>query len=88
MSAVAERVGIVGAGSFGTALATLVASEGREVVIYTQTEAVAEEINRNVHNITSVAGQTLDGARQNADSAGELAQLAAALQAEVSDFRV
>ncbi len=40
-----ETVGVVGAGTFGTALADLLARHGRKVVVWSQTRAVVDEIN-------------------------------------------
>jgi methyl-accepting chemotaxis protein len=52
-----------------------------------QQEQVAEEINRNIVNITQVAEQTAEGTRQLADSSAELAQLAEQLQGLVGRFK-
>jgi glycerol-3-phosphate dehydrogenase (NAD(P)+) len=41
-----ETVGIVGAGSFGTALASVVARTGRRVVLWSRDAAVVDQINR------------------------------------------
>lgn len=46
MSRRADTVGIVGAGSFGTALASVVARAGRRVVLWTRDQAVVDEIQR------------------------------------------
>jgi glycerol-3-phosphate dehydrogenase (NAD(P)+) len=46
VSARADTVGVVGAGPFGTALASVVARAGRRVVLWTRDEAVVEEIKR------------------------------------------
>lgn len=43
----ADTVGIVGAGSFGTALASVVARAGRRVVLWSRDEAVVEEIRHH-----------------------------------------
>ncbi|MFA5531280.1 MAG: methyl-accepting chemotaxis protein [Thiohalomonadaceae bacterium] len=50
--------------------------------------AVAEEINRNVTNISQLADQTSEGARQTSRVSEELVGLAEQLQAAVSRFRV
>lgn len=47
-----DVVGIVGAGSFGTALAALVGGAGRPVMLWSRTESVVEEINRERTNRT------------------------------------
>ena len=50
--------------------------------------AVAEEINRNIATINSVADQTAEGAAQTASASEDLAALAADLQAAVARFKV
>jgi methyl-accepting chemotaxis protein len=52
-----------------------------------QQEQVAEEINRNIVNITSVAEQTAEGTQQLAAASQQLAQLAEQLQTMVSQFK-
>ncbi|WP_172600434.1 methyl-accepting chemotaxis protein [Sulfurivermis fontis] len=52
-----------------------------------QQEQVAEEINRNIANITQVAEQTAEGTRQLAASSTQLAGLAEQLQGLVGQFR-
>jgi len=49
--------------------------------------AVAEEINRNVVNISEVADSTSTGAAQTADSSDELARLAVQLQKLLAQFK-
>ncbi|WP_370187467.1 NAD(P)H-dependent glycerol-3-phosphate dehydrogenase [Qipengyuania sp.] len=41
----ADRVGVLGAGAWGTALAQMLASDGREVLIWAREEQLVEEIN-------------------------------------------
>ena len=48
---------------------------------------VAEEINKNVVNISHVVQQTADGAQQTSASSSELARLAGELQTLVSQFK-
>ncbi|MFA5627794.1 MAG: methyl-accepting chemotaxis protein [Thiohalomonadaceae bacterium] len=50
--------------------------------------SVAEEINRNIVNISHVAEQTNQGSQQTAEASEELARLAEQLQGLVSQFRV
>jgi methyl-accepting chemotaxis protein len=50
--------------------------------------AVAEEINRNIVNISQVADQTSQGAEQTSIASAELARLSAQLQGMVGQFRV
>ncbi|MDO9372703.1 MAG: methyl-accepting chemotaxis protein, partial [Gammaproteobacteria bacterium] len=49
---------------------------------------VAEEINRNIINISQVAGQATAGTLQTAEASNELARLAAGLQSVVAQFRL
>jgi glycerol-3-phosphate dehydrogenase (NAD(P)+) len=49
-------LGIVGAGAFGTALASLVAGRGREVALWAEDEAVAREINERRTNERRLPG--------------------------------
>ena len=44
------RVGVVGAGSWGTALAHLMATKGNEVTLWHREPAVAEAINATHRN--------------------------------------
>jgi methyl-accepting chemotaxis protein len=50
--------------------------------------AVAEEINRNIVNISQITGQTAAGASQIAAASKELAKLAVHLQTHVGRFKV
>ncbi len=50
--------------------------------------SVAEEINRNIVNISQVAEQTNQGAQQTASASEELARLAEQLQGLVGQFRI
>ncbi|GAB6040225.1 methyl-accepting chemotaxis protein [Endothiovibrio diazotrophicus] len=50
--------------------------------------AVAEEMNRNVVNITSVADETANGASQTASASEQLAGLAHKLQSLVGQFKI
>jgi methyl-accepting chemotaxis protein len=50
--------------------------------------AVAEEINRNIVNISQIASQTANGAEQTSTASMELAKLAGRLQSLVGKFRV
>lgn len=53
-----------------------------------QQSAVAEEINRNVANISSAVDETARGASQLSGSSEDLARLALELQGRVTQFRV
>lgn len=49
-------IGIIGAGSFGTAMAILLARNGYPITLWSHEEAVAEEINFNRENRTFLPG--------------------------------
>ena len=50
--------------------------------------ATAEEINRNIVNISDIAQETSKGSQQTFNSSDELARLAADLQSQVSEFKI
>jgi methyl-accepting chemotaxis protein len=50
--------------------------------------STAEEINRNIVNISEVAQETAGGSQQTASASDELARLASDLQGQVSKFKV
>ena len=50
--------------------------------------AVAEEVNRNVTNISHIADKTSEGAKQTAQISEELVRLAAELQQQVNRFKI
>ncbi len=50
--------------------------------------ATAEEINRNIVNISEVADETSNGAQQTANASDDLARLAVDLQEKVASFQV
>jgi glycerol-3-phosphate dehydrogenase (NAD(P)+) len=51
-----KRIAVIGAGSWGTALAIVAARAGHEVAIWSRNEAVVESINRNHVNSTYLKG--------------------------------
>lgn len=51
-----KRIAVIGAGSWGTALAIVAARAGHEVAIWSRNEAVVESINRNHVNSTYLTG--------------------------------
>jgi glycerol-3-phosphate dehydrogenase (NAD(P)+) len=55
-----ERVGVIGAGNWGTALANLLARKGEDVVIWSYEPDVAHAINREHLNPRYLRGITLD----------------------------
>ncbi len=50
--------------------------------------STAEEINRNIVNISEVAQETAGGSQQTASASDELAKLASDLQSQVSKFKI
>jgi glycerol-3-phosphate dehydrogenase (NAD(P)+) len=67
-------VGVLGAGAWGTALAQMLASDGREVLIWAFERELVEEINRRRRNSLYLPGTVLaDGIR----ATGALAEIAA-----------
>ena len=50
--------------------------------------ATAEEINRNIVNISEVAQETAAGSQQTASASDELARLASDLQGHVVKFKI
>jgi glycerol-3-phosphate dehydrogenase (NAD(P)+) len=76
------RIGIVGAGAWGTALAAMLARAGREVAIWAREPEVAAAIDRDRANPLFLPGVTLDAAiRASADLAATVAQADAVLLA-------
>ncbi|WJW75424.1 methyl-accepting chemotaxis protein [Thiohalobacter sp. IOR34] len=79
----------------GTSLATIAAAVARINDMSSQIASaaeeqncVAEEINRNIVSITTMADQTAAGAQQTASASEDLSRLAAELQGLVGAFRV
>lgn len=50
MSSALQTVGVIGAGSFGTTVATLLANNGREVLLYARSENTVNEVNTRHRN--------------------------------------
>ena len=50
--------------------------------------SVADEMNRNIVNISQVADQTASGSEQTTIAANELAKLASDLQQLISQFKI
>jgi len=71
---VTPAIGVIGAGAWGTALAQMLASDGREVLIWARESELVEEINRRRGNSLFLPGVTLaDSIR----ATGELSQASA-----------
>lgn len=83
-----EALGVVGAGGFGTALASVVARGGHPVVLWSTSPEVVDEINRERSNRARLPGVELaPGLRATAD-AGELAERARLIVVAVSSADV
>lgn len=52
-------IGVIGAGAWGTALAQMLSSDGRDVVLWAREAALVEEINTQHTNSLYLAGHTL-----------------------------
>lgn len=81
-----ERIGIVGAGAWGTALAQALASDGSEVLIWAREAELVEEINARHTNSLFLPGAVLsDKVRATGDLA-ELGPLSALLVVVPAQF--
>lgn len=69
-----ERVGVLGAGAWGTALAQMLASDGREVLIWARETELVEEINSAHTNSLFLPSASLAPAIR---ATGDLAEMAA-----------
>ncbi len=74
-----KKISIIGAGAWGTALATVACRAGLDVVIQAQEEGVARAINDRHENTTFLAGVTLDAAIRATTDMAEVAADAEAL---------
>ncbi|OZA92219.1 MAG: glycerol-3-phosphate dehydrogenase [Erythrobacter sp. 34-65-8] len=74
MSAASERVGVIGAGAWGTALAQMLASDGREVILWALEAELVEAINRDRRNPLYLPSAEL---ADTIKATGDLADLAA-----------
>ena len=68
-----DRVAVVGAGAFGTALAQLSASGGRETLLWARDPDLADTINRTRENPSYLPGQPLSAAVRATSDMTELA---------------
>jgi len=64
-----QRIGIVGAGAWGTALAVALRQAGREVLLWAREPALAHAINRQGRNEPYLPDVALDGIRATSDPA-------------------
>jgi len=67
-----ERVGVIGAGAWGTALAQTAANGGREVLLWAREPEVVESVNATHENAVFLPGQGLDPSIR---ATGNLAEL-------------
>ncbi len=74
-----KKISIIGAGAWGTALATVACRAGLDVVIQAQEEGVARAINDSHENTAFLAGVTLDAAIRATTDMAEAASDADAL---------
>jgi glycerol-3-phosphate dehydrogenase (NAD(P)+) len=72
-------VGVIGAGAWGTALAQMLASDGREVVVWARARRLADTINRTRTNPAYLPGIDLTGAIRATSDPADLAGLAIVL---------
>ncbi len=70
-----QSIGIIGAGAFGTAMATVARRAGRDVVVWAYEDSVADDINTNHTNATYLKGAVLDRALR---ASTDLAEVCAA----------
>ncbi len=73
MSRKVQRIGIIGAGAWGSALATVARRAGREVVIWAFEPETAEAINRHGENTVFLPGVKLDPQIRATTTLGEAA---------------
>jgi glycerol-3-phosphate dehydrogenase (NAD(P)+) len=73
------KIGIIGAGAWGTALATVAHSAGCEVLIQAHEPEVVEAINTSQENTMFLPGVKLDSAIRATNDAAEVAQADAVL---------
>ncbi len=81
-----NRIGIVGAGAWGTALATVAARAGRTVVIWAREPEVAEDINTRHRNALFLPGVNLDPAITATADLAALADMEAVLLVAPAQF--
>ena len=68
------KVGVLGAGAWGTALAQMLASDGRDVRLWAREDDLVEEIRRERSNSLFLSGVTL---ADTIEATGDLSQMAA-----------
>ena len=79
MTAAAMKIGVIGGGAWGTALAQVAAHEGREVVLWARETAVVESINTHHENSLFLAGVALSPTIRATEDFAALADMDAIL---------
>lgn len=74
-----EAIGVIGAGAWGTALAQVLASDGRDVLIWAREAELAEEINRDHRNSLFLPNAKLASNMRATNHIGDLSELSALL---------
>ena len=69
------KVGVLGAGAWGTALAQMVASDGSDVLLWAREAALVEEINSSRTNATYLPSARLTESIRATDDLAEMAKL-------------
>ena len=67
-----ERLAVIGGGAWGTALAQVVATGGRETLLWAREREVVEAVNARHENPVFLPGQALDPAIRATSNVGEL----------------
>jgi glycerol-3-phosphate dehydrogenase (NAD(P)+) len=70
-----RAIGVLGAGAWGTALAQMLASDGREVLLWAREEALVDEINRGHRNHLFLPSATLSPNIRATKDLGDMAGL-------------
>lgn len=80
------KVGVVGAGAWGTALAQSLASDGSEVLLWAREPELVEEINQRHTNSLYLPGQRLAGTIRATGDPGELGGMSVLLLVVPAQF--
>ena len=72
-------VGVIGAGAWGTALAQMLASDGREVLLWAREAALVDELNATRSNSAYLPGVTLHDSVRATNDLADMARLDAVL---------
>ena len=81
-----SKVGIIGAGAWGTALACAMKRAGNEVIIYAHEKETADAINSKHINITFLPEITLDSTIRATNSLDKATKAAAVLLVSPSQY--